>query len=52
MLHHWGPIGVYEGEDQNPTPDEYDDLVTPILTALGDPPRDHLVGELVANANH
>jgi hypothetical protein len=34
MLHDWDPIGVYEGEDQNPSPDEYDDLVAPILAAL------------------
>jgi hypothetical protein len=47
MLHDWDPIGVYEGEDQNPSPDEYDDLVTPILTALRlDPSGESLAGEL------
>ncbi|MET4703800.1 hypothetical protein [Frigoribacterium sp. UYMn621] len=34
MLHDWDPIGVYEGDDPNPSPDEYDDLVSPILIAL------------------
>lgn len=34
LLHNWDPIGVYEGDDQNAPPDEYDDLVTPILAAL------------------
>jgi hypothetical protein len=34
MLHDWDPIGVYEGDDPNPSPGEYDDLVSPILTAL------------------
>lgn len=34
MLHDWDPIGVYGGDDPNPSPDEYDDLVSPILTAL------------------
>ena len=34
MLHDWDPIGVYEGDDPNPSSDEYDDLVSPILTAL------------------
>jgi hypothetical protein len=47
MLHDWGPIGVYEGEDQNPSPDEYDDLVTPILTALrADAGGESLAGQL------
>ena len=36
MLHSWDPIGVYEGE-QSPLPDEYDDLVSPILAALRTP---------------
>ncbi|MEJ1229847.1 MAG: hypothetical protein WDM88_03115 [Galbitalea sp.] len=34
MFHDWDPIGVYEGEDPNPSPDEYDDLVTPTFAAL------------------
>ena len=34
MLHDWDPIGVYGGDDPNPSPGEYDDLVSPILTAL------------------
>jgi hypothetical protein len=47
MLHDWDPIGVYEGEGQNPSPNEYDDLVTPILTALRfDPSGASLAGEL------
>jgi hypothetical protein len=47
MLHDWDPIGAYEGEDQNASPDEYDDLVTPILTALKlDPSFESLAGEL------
>lgn len=47
MLHDWDPIGVYEGEDQNPSPDEYDDLVSPILIALQtNPDRASLAGQL------
>jgi hypothetical protein len=47
MLHDWDPIGVYEGEDQNPSPDEYDDLVNPILSALrADPSAESLTGQL------
>ncbi|TXN28154.1 hypothetical protein [Lacisediminihabitans profunda] len=38
MLHDWDPIGVYEGDDPNPSADEYDDLVSPILTALRNSP--------------
>jgi hypothetical protein len=34
MLNDWDPIGVCDGDDQNPSPDEYEDLVSPILTAL------------------
>jgi hypothetical protein len=47
MLHDWDPIGVYEGEDQNPSPDEYDDLVTPILSALrANPSAESLADQL------
>jgi len=47
MLHDWDPIGVYEGEDQNPSPDEYDDLVSPILIALrANPDPTLLAGQL------
>ena len=37
MLQEWDPIGVYEGEEQNPFPGEYDDLVMPIMSALRTP---------------
>ena len=47
MLHDWDPIGVCEGEDQNPSPDEYDDLVSPILIALQtNPDRASFAGQL------
>ena len=47
MLRDWDPIGVYEGEDQNPSPDEYDDLVSPILIALrANPDPTSLAGQL------
>jgi len=47
MLHDWDPIGVYKGEDQNPSPDEYDDLVSPILIALrANPDPTSLAGQL------
>jgi hypothetical protein len=47
LLHDWDPIGVYEGEDQNPSPDEYDDLVSPILAALRvNPDWESLAGQL------
>ena len=47
MLHDWDPIGVYEGDDPNPSADEYDDLVSPILTALRtNPDGASLAGQL------
>lgn len=47
MLHDWDPIGVYQGDDPNPSSDEYDDLVSPILTALQtNPDRASLAGQL------
>ena len=42
-----GPDRCYEGEDQNPSPDEYDDLVSPILIALrANPDPTSLAGQL------
>jgi hypothetical protein len=47
LLHDWDPIGVYEGEEQSPSPDEYDDLVSPILAALRENPDwESLAGQL------